>query len=272
MRHQATVSGIAGLVTGSAAGFIGVGGGEFRIPVLIRVLGFSLHAAAGVNLIVGLFTVAVGAYRRLGQAAISEDAMRLAAVMGLASIAGAAVGVISRKRLHVVLLGTIVQAYLVVAGIWMLYESVAHAEHVLTNPAGALRWMVAGGIAFIIAAISGVLGIAGGEMRIPALLYLFGMPIVQAGTLSLLVSIPTLGTGVVADRRLGGIPNAVLPLAAIMGIASAVGVAIGAAAVPYASRDILKAVLGLVLLLSAFRLSPKREHERGISEARLSHK
>jgi uncharacterized protein len=53
----------SGLFTGIAAGFIGVGGGEFRIPVLVEVLRFPLKLAGGVNLVVGLFTVALGVLR-----------------------------------------------------------------------------------------------------------------------------------------------------------------------------------------------------------------
>ena len=236
-----------------------MGGGEFRIPILVRVLRFSLHPAAGVNMIVGLFTVALGAYRRFGQAAISADAMVLVWLMGVSSVAGAVLGVTGRRRLHVGPLSVFVRTYLIVAGLWMLYESFAHAEHVLLNPSGMARWMLAGALAFAIAAISGVLGIAGGEMRIPVLLYLFGTPLVEAGTLSLMVSIPTVASGALADRRLGGIPNAALRVAVIMGVASAVGVLIGAALIPYASREMIKGAMGAVLLASAIRLTPKAE-------------
>jgi uncharacterized protein len=259
------VASVAGLVTGVAAGFVGVGGGEFRIPVLIRALHFSLHAAAGVNLVVGLFVVALGAYRRLGQSAVSDGGWTLVAIMGAVSVVGSVVGVALRHRLRVGPLGLIVRGYLILAGLWMLYESVAHAEHVLLDPSGTARWMLAGIVAFTIAVICGVLGIAGGEMRIPALLYLFGLPIVEAGTLSLLASIPTVTVGAMADRRRGGIPNAVIPVALVMGIASALGVLIGVALIPYASREVIKGVLGAVLLLSAIRLTPSAEHHaRGL--------
>jgi uncharacterized protein len=245
---------LAGLLTGIAAGFVGVGGGEFRIPVLIRVLRFSVHSAAGVNLLVGLFTVALSAYRRLGQRSISDDAMTLAWVMGIASIAGAVLGVASRKRIAVRPLILVIRIYLVLAGAWMLYESIWHAHHVLADPQGVARWMLAGTAAFAIAAVSGVMGVAGGEMRIPVLLYLFSVPIIEAGTLSLLVSIPTVACGAIADRRLGGIRNSALRVALIMGVASAVGVLAGAALVPYANRETIKGVLGAVLLLAAIRL------------------
>lgn len=245
---------LAGLLTGIAAGFVGVGGGEFRIPVLIRVLRFPVHAAAGVNLMVGLFTVALSAYRRLGQRAISDDAMTLAWVMGIASIAGAVIGVASRRRIAVRPLILVVRIYLILAGAWMLYESIWNAHHVIADPQGLTRCVLAAVAAFTIAAVSGVMGVAGGEMRIPVLLYLFSIPIIEAGTLSLLVSIPTVACGAITDRRLGGLPNSALRVALIMGIASAVGVLAGAALVPYANRETIKGVLGAVLLIAAVRL------------------
>jgi len=247
---------ISGLLTGIAAGFIGVGGGEFRIPVLVRVLRFPLRIASGVNLLVGLFTVVLSVYRRWGKSTLNDDDVVLLWIMGVVSIVGAGLGVLGRQRLPLRPLSFFVRAYLVIVGVWMLYESLAHADHVLLNPAGMHRWALAGVIALVIAAASGVLGVAGGEMRIPALMYLFGLPIIEAGTLSLMVSIPTLASGAATDRKLGGLPNSAVRVALIMGVASAVGVVLGTALIPYADRHIIKGALGVVLLLSALRLTP----------------
>ncbi|MBS7612436.1 TSUP family transporter, partial [Candidatus Bathyarchaeota archaeon] len=46
-----------GFLLGSAAGLIGVGGGEFRIPVLLYILKLPVVAAIAINLLVGLLTV-----------------------------------------------------------------------------------------------------------------------------------------------------------------------------------------------------------------------
>jgi uncharacterized membrane protein YfcA len=45
-----------------------------------------------------------------------------------------------------------------------------------------------------------------------------------------------------------------------MGIASAVGVLVGAALVPYASREVIKGALGVVLLLATVRLAAGPTH------------
>ncbi len=69
------------------------------------------------------------------------------------------------------------------------------------------------------------------------------------------VSVPTVAAGALTDRMLGGIPNSVIRVAVVMGIASAVGVLLGAALVPYADRHIIKAALGVLLLLATVRLT-----------------
>jgi uncharacterized membrane protein YfcA len=245
----------SGLVTGIAAGLIGVGGGEFRIPVLVQLLGIPLKLTGGVNLVIGLFTVLLGVVRRWGRHSWTTDDIVLMGIMGGASLVGAGLGVLGRGKLPVRLLKWIVCMYLVVIGFAMLYEAIAHVEHVLLEPTGLGRWLLAAVVAFAIAVASGVLGVAGGEMRIPALLYLFAVPIAEAGTLSLAISIPTVAAGALTDRRLGRIPNSALVIAILMGLASAVGVLAGAALLPYANRDVIKGSLGVILLLATVRLT-----------------
>jgi uncharacterized protein len=249
------IAALSGAITGVAAGFIGVGGGEFRIPVLVQVLGLPLEFAARINLVVGLFTVTIGTVRRWGQVAWAPDEVMLVVVMGGASLAGAALGVVARKTLPLRPLKAVVCVYLVAVGLWMLFESFAHVEHVLLDPSGAARWVLAMAIGFAIAVVSGVMGLAGGEMRIPVLLYLFGVPIKDAGTISLMVSIPTVGAGATTDYRITALPRPAIVIAAIMGVTSAAGVVIGAAFVPYADANLIKATLGVILLLATVRLT-----------------
>lgn len=175
--------------------------------------------------------------------------------MGAVSLVGAALGVLGRRRIPVPPLKWIVCVYLLAVGLWMIYEAIAHVEHVLLDPSGLARWLLGAGVAFVIAVASGVLGVAGGEMRIPALLYLFALPIREAGTLSLAVSVPTVAAGALTDRRLGHIPNPALFVALVMGAGSVVGVLVGTALLPYVDRETTKALLGVILLLSTVRMT-----------------
>jgi uncharacterized membrane protein YfcA len=248
LRREGAIGFLAGILIGTAAGMIGVGGGEFRIPVLIYLLRLPVRIAAGANTVIGLAVVVLGVFRRWGQHQWTSDDYTLATVMIVASLIGALLGARFANRLPIRPLKAIVIVYLFIVGVWMVVEAFLHAEYELLNPTGLSRWALAAIIGFVIAAISGSLGVAGGEMRIPALMYLFAMPIKAAGTVSLLVSIPTVASAAFAYRQQGHIPNNVLAVALVMGIGSMVGVLIGAALLPYVDKHTLKGILGAILL------------------------
>jgi uncharacterized protein len=239
-----------GLVIGAAAGMIGVGGGEFRIPVLLHVLRLPVRVAAGANTIIGLAVVILGAVRRLPQYEWQSSDSGMVVAMVVALLAGALIGARMADHVPLTPLKAFVIGYLLLVGVWMIVEAFLHADHVLLNPSGVFRIILATVVSFVIAAISGSLGVAGGEMRIPALMYLFAMSIKQAGTLSLIISIPTVAAGAVAYRKMGHIPNRVLTVAMVMRAGSLVGVLIGAALLPYVNKHALKAILGAILLLA----------------------
>jgi uncharacterized membrane protein YfcA len=241
---------VSGAVIGAAAGLIGVGGGEFRIPVLLHVLRLPVKVAAGANTAIGLIVVVLSVARRWGQQRLSADDLTLGAVMAVASILGATLGARQAHRLSSPLLKRVVCLYLLVVGAWMVIEGVSQAEHTLIEPRGWLRWTLAAPVGFAIAALSGTLGVAGGEMRIPALMYLFAVPVKAAGTISLIASIPTVAAGAFTYRRLGHLPDRVLLLSLLMGAGSIFGVLVGTALVPLVDKHTLKALLGAILLLA----------------------
>ena len=244
-----------GVVIGTAAGLIGVGGGEFRIPVLLHALRLPVKVAAGVNLVIGLFTVTLSVARRWGHQAWTADALTLGAVMGAASLLGAVVGARQAHRLSSPILKKVVCTYLLVVGVWMVVEAAARAESTLLDPHGPVRWAFAALVAFAIAAVSGSLGVAGGEMRIPALMYFFSVPIKEAGTISLLVSIPTVAAGALTYRRLGHLPSRALVVAISMGLGSLIGVLIGASLLAVVDKHTIKGLLGVILLLATVSLA-----------------
>ena len=244
-----------GVVIGTAAGLIGVGGGEFRIPVLLHALRLPVKVAAGVNLVIGLFTVTLSVARRWGNQTWSAEALTLGAVMGAASLLGAVVGARQAHRLTSSILKKVVCTYLFVVGVWMVVEALTRADHTLFDPQGPARWISAAMVAFAIAAVSGSLGVAGGEMRIPALMYLFSVPIKDAGTISLLVSIPTVAAGALTYRSLGHLPRKVLAVALLMSVGSLIGVLIGASLLSYVDKHAIKGLLGVILLLATVSLA-----------------
>lgn len=250
LRREGSIGFVFGILIGAAAGMIGVGGGEFRIPVLLYVLRMPVRVAAGANTVIGIAVVVLGAIRRLPQQEWQDGDASVATTMTVASLVGAWVGAAFANRMPLKPLKAFVIAYLMVVGIWMIVEAFMHADDAILDPTGTAQIAFAAVTGFATAAVSGSLGVAGGEMRIPALVYLFAMPIKQAGTISLIVSIPTVAASAVAYRRMGHIPNRVLAVTSVMGAGSLIGVLIGAAMLPYVDKHALKGILGAVLLLA----------------------
>ncbi len=206
--------------------------------------------AAGANTVIGLFVVVLSVARRWGLQRLTDDDLTLGAVTALASILGAMIRARQAHRLSTPILKRVVCVYLLAVGIWMIAEGLAQAEHTLIEPKGSFRWTLAALVDFVIAGASGALGVAGGEMRIPALMYLFAMPVKAAGTITLIASIPTVAPGAFTYRRLGHIPNRVLALSPFIAAGSLLGVLIGTPLLTLVDKHKLKPLLGLILLLA----------------------
>jgi uncharacterized protein len=114
--------------------------------------------------------------------------------------------------------------------------------------------------------VSTLLGVAGGELIIPALVLAFGVPIKAAGTLSLLISIPTILVGLARHHALAGfhglprVGRVVIPMA----LGTVVGSAGGAWLVVFVPAGAIKVVLGVVLIASALRVFKAGNTPRGL--------
>jgi len=244
---------------GTAAGLIGVGGGEFRLPILLYILELSVISAIAVNLLVGLLTVTVSFAKRLQLGLLNTSAINVAVAMSLGSIVGAYLGALLTNKIPEKPLKKILAIFLVIVGLKIGLEPFIHTSpftfqitlNVWQETALAILLGVAIGI------IAGTLGVAGGEFRIPILIYLFGFDIIIAGTASLLVSIPTVAMGFIKHHQMGHTNLSATIIAIIMSVGSVLGALIGAAYAAVVDKDILKVLLGLILILATVRMITK---------------
>jgi uncharacterized membrane protein YfcA len=101
-----------------------------------------------------------------------------------------------------------------------------------------------------------LLGVAGGELIIPTLVFAFGADIKTAGTASLLISLPTVLVGVIRYARQGAFAErrTLSETVAPMGLGSVIGAVAGGLLVGLIPAGLLKVVLGVILNISAFRI------------------
>jgi uncharacterized membrane protein YfcA len=243
---------------GAAAGLIGVGGGEFRIPILLYVLELSIITAVAVNLLVGLLTVAVSFLRRFQFGLLNTHAVNIALAMSLGSIVGAYLGALLTDRIPEKPLKKVLAIFLVIVGLKIGLEPFIQTPPLFHFTLGLLEEIViATLVGIVIGVISGTLGVAGGEFRIPALIYLFNFDIIIAGTTSLLVSIPTVAMGFTKHHHMGHTNRSANIIAIIMGAGSVLGALIGASYAGTIDKDVLKVLLGTILILATIRMITK---------------
>jgi uncharacterized membrane protein YfcA len=263
-RYAITRPGLAlavGAVVGVLGGLIGLGGAEFRLPVLIGLFGLAAHRAVRLNLLVSLATVAAAMAARLWFArfpALADLATEIAAV-ALGAVIAAWVGAGLLARLDARRLIGVIAALLAVVAAILLVEAVLGLERGAGLAEGWLRPAMGVVAGLGIGLISSLLGVAGGEFLIPTFMLAFGADVATAGTASLLVSLPTVAVGVSRFARQGAYSDRadILRIAAPMALGSVAGALVGAALLPYAPTAALKAVLGLILAASAFKLARK---------------
>jgi uncharacterized membrane protein YfcA len=241
---------------GGLGGLLGLGGGEFRLPVLMYALGFDAKSAVPLNLVVSLVTLAFSMLVR--SRAVSADAILpyLPGVIGLAigGILSASYGAQLVQGLTDKRLVQTIGVLLAVIGVLMLVE-VAHPFHYAALLPASPAIHVAAGFAIGIG-IGLVSSNEGRDQKFAARdaeLFIFGADIRTAGSASILISLGVVLMGIWRYWRLAAIPSGrgIKRITSAMAAGSIIGAVAGGLAVAYAPVGVLKVVLGCVLMAAA---------------------
>lgn len=180
---------------GSLGGLIGLGGAEFRLPLLLGLFSFPPLEAVILNKATSLVVVAAALPFRAGTVPFAEIAAHWPAILNLlaGSLAGAWAGAGWATRLSSTTLYKVIAALLVlIAAALLIGHDAEGAGAALTGPAQIVAGIAAG---FGIGVVASLMGVAGGELLIPTLILIFGADVKLAGSLSLAVSLPTMLMG-----------------------------------------------------------------------------
>ena len=273
---------LVSLTAGILSGFAGVGGAFVMTPALI-ILGFPASFAVGTSLIWVMGNSVVGAFRhrKLGNVDI-----QLGLIMIIAATSGVEVGVRiinwakdSGLADEVVL--SISTCMLLLVGIYTLVECVKRKQQLdkmLENNEelpSAMRqtslslklqsinippmlnlaksgitislWIILA-IGFLIGTIVGVLGVGGGFVMVPALVYLFGIPSFGAVGTGLFQIIFSAAYGSIRHTMSG---NVIIFASFIMIVVSSIGVQFGVLVTRYVRGVSMRLILSISILISA---------------------
>ncbi len=250
---------IAGSLIGSLGGLIGLGGAEFRLPVLVGVFRLSTLEAVVLNKAMSLIVVASALLFRIQVIPLGQLADHLDVVANLltGSLVGAWWAAGHAMTLPRAWLNRIIMVMLAGLALLMLAESwlgVQESAQPFFHD-GSPR-MVAGVVAgFGVGVVAALLGVAGGELLIPTIVLLYGLDIKLAGSLSLMVSLPTMLVGFVRYRRSNAfnVIRQEQPLFRWMLVGSVLGAGLGGLALGLIPTRLLMALLGGILLISAVK-------------------
>jgi uncharacterized membrane protein YfcA len=215
---------------GGLAGLVGLGDGEFRLPVLMYVVGYPARTAVPLNLAVSLVTLTFALVVRSRAVSVTALVPYLNEVAGLAvgGVASAFYGarfVSAIKSEHLI---KTIAALIAALGVLILFETAYPFQYAQVIPVGAA--------------------------------FHFGADIKTAGTASIVISVCVVTSGLWRYWRSGAMETRLgaRRIVSAMSAGSLIGAALGGLAVGFAPVEAIKAVLGFVLIAAAAKVAVSR--------------
>jgi uncharacterized membrane protein YfcA len=232
---------LVGFIAGVLSGLFGVGGGIITTPAVNALLGGTAIQAVATPLPVILPTSIVGAYTYAKAEEVSFRATRWAVGPG---IVGAIAGAWATELVnaHLLLLAT---ATLIVTTSLQVIRGRSPKTPWEKGKTPVWKWGVLGGAAGV---VSGLLGVGGGIVMVPAFTVWIGMPLKRALGTSLAIIAVLVIPGTIVHALLGNIDLAIF-MVLTLGVVP--GARIGARLALGARERTLRVAVGSFLMLVA---------------------
>lgn len=271
---------IIGFLVGILGGFFGVGGGFIATPFMFWI-GVPMNFVVGTDLahMTGKSIVAFKRHRALGHVDV-----KLGLIMILGTFVGVEIGARVIEALEAnqsvdTVIGTVYVVILLLVSAFTAYESIRSLRMIQTNkmdvkevmgfqgvtrrvksikippmvsfPASGIEsislWSVVG-VGFITGVLAGMLGVGGGFIRMPMLVYLLGIPTHVAVGTDLFEIIFSAGFGTLTHALKG---NVDIIMALIMQTGAAIGAQIGAVSTQFFTGPRIRLFFSVLPLLGA---------------------
>ena len=254
--HNALAVFSSGAGIGTLGGLIGLGGAEFRLPLLIGLFGFGALEAIILNKALSLVVVATALPFRAAVVPFGKlfEHWNVIVTLLSGSVVGAWCGAGWATQLQSQALYKVIAVLLVcIAGILLLGHGSPSHQLFLKGWALTCTGVIAG---VIIGVVASLLGVAGGELLIPTIIILFGADLKLAGSLSLAVSLPSMVTGFTRYSRDQSfkVIRFQWRFIVIMAAGSIVGSYLGGKLLGIVPTPVLLPLLAAILLASAFKV------------------
>jgi uncharacterized membrane protein YfcA len=257
---------LAGAATGLVGSLLGLGGGVFLVPLLTLAMGVPIRAAIAASLVSVIATASASATVNLNRGLVN---MRLGLVLEVATSVGGLAGGLAAALLTPRQLFLAFATTLATMGALMVARSgrrnvipEADAEPGLLG--GRLqegdhsyvyrvrRLPVGLGSSLAAGALSGLLGLGGGIIKVPVLNTFCGIPIrVAAATSTFMIGVTAAASAFIYYGR----GDVVLPLASSVALGALPASLLGARLADRVEARSLKIIMAVVLVLVALRMA-----------------
>lgn len=238
---------LIGIAAGLMSGLMGVGGGIVMIPPMTAFLGLTQHKAHGTSLGVIVFTAIAGA---LTYGFSGHTDVLIALELAAGSIVGARIGALVMNRIPARELRMIFAFFIFIIGLRLLVTLPGGQAIVQMGTVPGVITIVI--IGLITGILSGMLGVGGGIVMVPAMVLVLGLAQQDAQGISLLVMIPTSIVGATTHLKKGNVVTRVVPWIAVMAIVFAI---VGSSLAIGPLKEVLRQIFAVFLLVTSVQMT-----------------
>jgi uncharacterized membrane protein YfcA len=257
------VSFLIGLFSGLFGGLVGLGGGVIMIPLMVGFFKFDQHQAHGTSLMALVFTGLSGAITYYLKGSVDILA---AALLAASAIFTARFGAVYANALPEWKLKRAFGFFVICVSLLLLSKPYLAHLAILSHPAtgwGKIAALLASGT--VAGFLSGMMGVGGGSIMVPALALVVGHSQYTAQGSSLLAMVPAGSVGAYTHWRLGNVVLRVLP-GLIPGIM--IGTYFGGNLAHLLSEANLRLIFAAILIWLGLRDIRSATKKRLLAEAR----
>ncbi|MBN2087608.1 sulfite exporter TauE/SafE family protein [Candidatus Peregrinibacteria bacterium] len=247
----------AGASVGLLGGLIGLGGAEFRLPILISIFKYSALPVVILNKTMSLAVVASALPFRASVIPFYKIAENWNIIVTLlaGSLLGALYGADLATKMKTHTLYKVLSILLVIIAIVLFFghNASSPSEYLLSGISLLVVGIIVG---FFIGVVAALMGVAGGELLIPTIILLFGADIKLAGSMALAVSLPTMIVGFArySKDKSFSVIKLEWRFVILMVIGSFIGSFLGGLLLNYIPTGVLLPLLSIILLISAVKV------------------
>lgn len=240
---------LVGMVAGILGAIIGVGGAVVMLPATQFLLNLSTVDSIGTTLFAVMFTALSGTWGHYRQGNVNVSwGLRV----GLGGLLGVVLGsylfkeYLSTQEHVLTLMLAVLFAFLTIRMAKDTWQDIRNHDRIQTQviPKAPLWTMPIVGL--VVGCLTGILGMGGGFLIVPAMMWLYGAPHYLAVGTTLMSIFPITAVGAFTKLSQGFV---VLPIALLLGLGTLVGVQLGVPVTRFIKPAVFKGIFTLLFIM-----------------------